>query len=80
MSVVCFAHHPYFGCAFLVEDGFSHISLMIKNSGMQPPPCPIAEFRVGEIPLVEYTRVFCSIRPLIWRFANFIILSHIIIS
>lgn len=53
MSVVCFAQHPSFGCAFLVEDGFSHISLITKNSGMQPPPCPIAELRVGEIPLVE---------------------------
>lgn len=53
MSVVCFAQHPSFDCAFLVEDGFSHISLMIKNSGMHPPPWPMAELRVGEIPLVE---------------------------
>ena len=44
---------------------------------MQLPPCPIAELRVGEIPLVEYTLVCNSILPLILRFANFIILSHI---
>lgn len=30
-----------------------HISFTIKNSGMQLPPCPIAELRVGDIPLVE---------------------------